>query len=95
MNETYEIDAKNRDTTRRDKICQEMRKIREAFRKYDCNPNDLIGYQQITTHFIFDIKLGKVFQQRARLVADGHKTKTPVSVTYSAVVSCNLVRIYY
>ena len=55
--------------------------------------SELKGYQEITTHFIFDIKLGENFRQKARLVADGHKTKTPKSVTYSSVVARDSVRI--
>ena len=48
---------------------------------------ELIGYQQIKTHIIFDIKLGENFRRKARLVADGHLTDTPASITYSSVVS--------
>ena len=93
VKEAYEIDAENGDTVWRDAVRQEMKKIREAFQKYDGNPHELIGYQQITTHFIFDIKMGEGFRRKARLVADGHKTKTPASVTYSSVVSRDSVRI--
>ena len=42
---------------------------------------------------IFDIKLGENFRRKARLVADGHRTKAPASVTYSSVVSRDSVRI--
>ena len=35
-----------------------MKKIRKAFDMYDDNQENLIGYQEITTHFIFDAKLG-------------------------------------
>ena len=70
-----------------------MKKVRPAFKLYQGNTKDLIGYQEITTHFIFDIKLGENFRRKARLVADGHKTATPSSVTYSSVVSRDSVRI--
>ena len=42
---------------------------------------------------ILDIKLGENFRRKARMVAGGHTTKTPSSVTYSSVVSRYLVRI--
>lgn len=52
-----------------------------------------MGYQEITTHFIFDIKMGENFCRKARLVADGHKTEPPAAITYSTVVSRDSVRI--
>jgi hypothetical protein len=51
------------------------------------------GYQKITSHMIFDIKMGKNFRRKARFVADGHKTKTPAAMTYSSVVPRDSVRI--
>ena len=42
---------------------------------------------------IFDIKLGENFWRKARMVAGGHPTKAPSSVTYSSMVSRNLVQI--
>jgi hypothetical protein len=33
------------------------------------------------------MKLGENFRRKARYCADGHKTETPASVTYSAVLS--------
>ena len=42
---------------------------------------------------IFDVKLGENFRRKARLVTDGHHTKTPASLTYSSVVSRDSVRI--
>ena len=55
--------------------------------------DELIGFQQITGHIIFNVKLGEGFRRKARFVGDGHKTKTPTSVTYSSVVSRDSVRI--
>ena len=42
---------------------------------------------------IFDIKLGENFRRKYRLVGGRHKTATPASITYSLVVSRDLVRI--
>jgi hypothetical protein len=37
--------------------------------------------------------MGENFRRKARLVADGHKTATPASITYSSVVSRDSVHI--
>ena len=42
---------------------------------------------------IFYIKLGDTFRRRSIMVAGGHNTKTPSSVTYSSVVLQDSVRI--
>ena len=74
---------------------EEMKKIKlDAVMVYDGDPDKLVGYQQITGHIIFDVKLGENFRRKARYVADGHKTDPPSSVTYSSVVSRESVRIY-
>jgi hypothetical protein len=93
VDEAYRIDRDNNDNKWRDAIFEEMKKIRAAFQLHDGDPKELIGYQKITTHFIFDVKLGENFRRKARLVADGHKTETPSSVTYSSVVSRDSVRL--
>jgi hypothetical protein len=36
---------------------------------------------------IFDVKM-EDFRQKARLVAGGHRTKAPVTITYASMVSC-------
>jgi hypothetical protein len=51
------------------------------------------GYQKITCHMIFDVKMGKNFRRKARFVVNGHKTKTSAAMTYSSVVSRDLVCI--
>jgi hypothetical protein len=54
----------------------------------------LIGYQEIKCHMIFDIKM-EGLTRKARFVAGGHTTETPVSLTYSSVVSRDSVRIAF
>ena len=93
VNEALKIDKEEGNTFWADAIEEEMRKIRPAFQLYKGDTKELVGHQEITTHFIFDIKLGENFRRKARLVADGHKTNTPSSVTYSSVVSRDSVRI--
>ena len=93
VKEAYAIDSENGDTMWTDAIREEMKKIKGAVRIYDGDPKELIGYQEITGHIIFDVKLGEGFRRKARFVGDGHKTETPSSVTYSSVVSRDSVRI--
>ena len=93
VKEAYDIDKTEGNTYWHDAIEQEMVKIRQAMKEYNGDPSKLVGYQEITTHFVFDIKLGENFRRKARLVADGHKTSPPSSVTYSSVVSRDSVRI--
>ena len=92
--EAYALDKENGDTLWSDGIEEEKKKVMISFKESDeQDPIKLRGYQEITTHWIFDIKLGENFRRKARLVADGHKTETPASITYSTVVSRDSVRI--
>ena len=87
-------DARNGNTLWWDAICKEMRNVRIAFEVFEGTKNDIPpGYQQIRCHMIFDIKMGENFRRKARMVAGGHTTETPASITYSSVVSRDSVRI--
>ena len=71
-----------------------MRNVRIAFEEFNGNKEDIPpGYQQVNCYMIFDIKMGENFRRKARMVAGGHTTNTPSSITYSSVVSRNSVRI--
>jgi len=77
-----------------------MRNVRIAFEKIDDVTEAEMttgkirpGHSYCSTHMIFDIKVDGAFTRKARLVADGHKTKLPASITYSSVVSRDSVRI--
>ena len=70
-----------------------MKNVMVAFDQIE-DPSKLSNdYNEITGHLIFDIDLGEGFRQKARWVADGHKTETPSAVTYSTVVARDSVRI--
>ena len=51
------------------------------------------GFQEITCHVIFDVKMD--FTRKARFVANGAMTDTPVGLCYSSVVSRDSVRIAF
>ena len=95
VEEAFEIDKESNSKYWENAIKEEMRKIKEmqAFKLHEGKPEDLYGHKLISTHMIFDIKLGENFRRKARLVADGHKTDPPSSVTYSSVVSRDSVRL--
>jgi hypothetical protein len=52
---------------------------------------EMLGYQEIKCHIIFDIKMD--FTRKARFVAGGHMTQVDASYTYSSVVSRDSVRL--
>ena len=50
-------------------------------------------YKEIPCYMIFNIKMDGKFTRKARLVAGGHVTDHPSTITYSSVVSCDSVRV--
>jgi Reverse transcriptase (RNA-dependent DNA polymerase) len=81
---------------------KEMTKVKIAWKAVDgATPEDvragrakqMIGYQEIKCHVIFDVKMD--FTRKARFVAGGHLTDTPGSITYSSVVSRDSIRIAF
>jgi len=100
VKEAYEIDRSTGTSHWTKAIEKEMRNVRVAFEKLDNVSQDQMrtgkikpGYSYCSTHMIFDIKMERSFTRKAKLVADGHKTKPPASITYSIVVSRDSVRI--
>ena len=95
VEEAIKLDQENGDSLWWDAILKEMKNVRIAFDIYDGDIHELRkkGYTKIDCHIIFDIKMGENFRRKARLVAGGHKTDTPSSITYSSVVSRDSVRI--
>jgi len=81
-------------------IEKEMKNFRIAFEKLEGVSEEKMrtgkvrpGYAFCSIHIIFDIKMNGAFTRQARLVADGHKTQPPTSMTYSSAVSRDSVRI--
>ena len=88
VKEAIEIYKESGDTSWWDDIQQEMKNVLPAFEAYKGNKEDLPpGYRQIKFHMIFDIKLGKNFRRKARLVEGGHTTTAPSSITFLPVLS--------
>ena len=45
------------------------------------------GFKYVKTHILFILKMDSKFTRKARLLAGGHNTSTPLSITYSSVVT--------
>ena len=52
-------------------------------------------YEHVNMHMIFDINVDGNFTRKEILVAEGHTTEPPSSITYSSVVSRESVRIVF
>jgi hypothetical protein len=49
----------------------------------------MIGFQEIGCHIVFNIKME--FTRKPGFCAGGHTTNTPVTMTYSSVVSRDII----
>ncbi|KAL7549949.1 hypothetical protein ACHAWF_013200 [Thalassiosira exigua] len=81
-------------------MIEEMAKAKVSYELVDgCTPEQvqsgkvpaLRGYQEISCHIIFDVKMD--FMRKARFVANGSTTDTPSALTYSTDVSHDSVRM--
>jgi hypothetical protein len=70
-----------------------MKNVRISFRFLQADTDTPIGCKCIPCHMVFDIKME--FTRKARLVAGGHVTDPPVSITFSSVVSRESVGIAF
>jgi hypothetical protein len=86
IKEALALDRKNGNTFWADVIAKEMKDVCIAFKILLDGQSAPIGYQKIPCHMIFDIKM-EDFSCKARLVAGGHMTKAPATITYASVVS--------
>jgi hypothetical protein len=92
VKEALELGHKNGNTLWADAIAKEMKEVRIAFNILPDGHAASIGYQKIPCHMIFDVKM-EDFRRKARLVAGGHRTEAPATITYASVVSRETVRL--
>ena len=85
IKDALEIDRRNGNTFGADAIAKEMKDICVAFKILLGGQSAPIGYQKIPCHMMFDIKM-EDFCRKARLVARGHRTEAPATITYASVV---------
>jgi hypothetical protein len=86
------LDVKNGNSFWEEAIAKEMKDVKVAFKVLDEKAHELVNYQFMKCHIIFDVKM-EDFRRKARLVAGGHMTDPPAAATYASVVSRKLVRI--
>ena len=79
----YLLDKENNNNLWRKTIEEEMTKLNTAVAELKTSPKNLVGYEDIYIHMIFDIKLGENLRRKDRLSTGPHKTKAPSSITYS------------
>jgi hypothetical protein len=94
VKEALALDRKDGNTLWADAIAKEMKEVCIAFNILPDGHSAPIGYQKIPCHMIFDVKM-EDFQQKARLVAGGHRTKAPATITYASVVSRKTVQLLH
>ena len=85
------IDKKNGDDFWSKALAKEMLNVGIAFDILEDDASMPVGWDKVTGHIIFDVKMD--FTRKARWVLDGHKTADPVCSTYAGVVSRESVRI--
>ena len=91
--QAMELDARNGDTKWRDAETLELAQIDE-YKTFDNKGRGYIpdpGYKKIRVHFVYAVKHDG--RHKARLVAGGHLTDTPVDSVYSSVVSLRGIRL--
>jgi hypothetical protein len=86
------IDRKNGNTLWQDAIKTEMDTVKIAFRIVEEGEVIPPGYQQISCHLVFVVKMEN-FKRKARYVAGGHTTEAPATLTYASVISRETVRL--
>ncbi len=86
VQQALDLNRQNGNTLWADAIAKEMKNIRVAFNILPDGTMAPGGYKKIPCHMIFDIKMVD-FTRKARLVARGHLTDTPLAMTYARVVS--------
>ena len=91
--DAIEIDNHNNNTRWQDAIDLEINQILDyqTFKDLGKDAPGPPGYQKIRLHFVFDVKHDG--RHKARLVAGGHLTETPVDSVYSGVVSLRSLRL--
>ena len=92
VKEALDPDSMNSNTLWAAGIAKEMKNVCVAFKILADNESVPIGFQRIPCHMVFDIKM-EDFTRKAHLVAGGHKTNAPSTITYSSVVLCETVRL--
>ena len=94
MKQAIKFDCEKDKTLWWEAVCQYMKNVKTAFELWEKPEGNIIpGYQEIKCHLIFNINMGKNFLRKARFFVGGHMTDTHTTLTYTYVVSRDLVCI--
>ena len=93
VREAHDIDTANGNMLWMDSVPMEMKNNRVAFETYKGKLEDLIGYQEISGHLIYDMKFAENFRRKTWFMADWHLMDSPLFITYITVISRDSVRI--
>ena len=93
VKEALRFDKDNGNTYWQDAMALEMAQLKEynTFQDLRKGTKPPDGHKKIRVHFVFAVKHDG--RHKARLVADGHLTETPLDSVYSGVVSLRSLRI--
>ena len=91
--EALRIDKETGTTYWRDAVDEEMKNVRVAFDIKEPGAKPPPGYKRIPIHMVFEVKMD--FTRKCRLVAGGHVTDPPDTITFSSVVSRESVHIAF
>ena len=69
-----------------------MKYVKPDFIIMDVSKRVPIGFQRVNFHMIFDVKM-EDFRRKSRLVAGGHTTKPPATITYASILSSDTVKM--
>ena len=86
ISKEYALDKNNSNTIWADAISKEMKDVSPAFKKLDSEEIVTIGYHHVNCHMIFDVKM-EYLCHKDRLVAAGHVTDPPATITYANLFS--------
>ena len=90
--EAYALDEHNGNTLWADSISKEMKYVKPDSRIMEDSEQVPVGFHRVNCNMIFDVKM-EDFRLKSRLIAGGHTTNIPATITYASVVSCETVRI--
>jgi hypothetical protein len=90
-NHARELDRVNGNNLWMEALQKEMFNVGIAFEVLEDGATALKGWNKVTGHIIWDVKMD--FTRKARWVLDGHKQADPEGCTYAGVVSRESVRI--
>jgi hypothetical protein len=92
VNEAHALDKVNGNAFWTDAVAEEMKNVRVACDIKEGDEKAPVGHQEVPCHGIFDVKMDG-FAPKHRMVAGGHTTKAPKTLTHTSVASRESVRI--